>query len=73
MKLSSGKSGGSFFLSFFYFYTFMSKEYKITSQGSLGILALGHVGLRLWRQEIEKAKQEQTKQSDLKNDQKQKK
>jgi hypothetical protein len=51
----------------------MSKDYKITSQGSLGILALGHVGLRLWRQEIEKAKQEQTKQSDLKNDQKQKK
>jgi hypothetical protein len=39
----------------------------------LGILALGHVGLRLWRQEIEKEKQEQTKQSDLKNDQKQKK
>jgi hypothetical protein len=74
LKLSSGKSGGSFFLSFFFIFTlFMSKDYKITSQGSLGILALGHVGLRLWRQEIEKAKQEQTKQSDSKNDQKQKK
>lgn len=37
----------------------MNKEYKITPQGSLGLLALGHVGLRLWRQEIEKAKEKQ--------------
>jgi hypothetical protein len=51
----------------------MEKEYKITPQGSLGILALGHIGLRLWRQEIEKSKQEQMKQSNLKNDQNQKK
>jgi hypothetical protein len=51
----------------------METEYKITPQGSLGILALGHIGLRLWRQEIEKSKQEQMKQSNLKNDQKQKK
>jgi hypothetical protein len=51
----------------------MSKDYKITSQGSLGILALGHIGLRLWRQEVEKSKQELVKQPNSKNDQKQKK
>ncbi len=51
----------------------MEKEYKITPQGSLGILALGHIGLRLWRQEVEKSKQELVKQPNLKNDQKQKK
>jgi hypothetical protein len=51
----------------------MSKEYKITPQGSLGILALGHVGLRLWRHEIEKSKQEITKHNKSKDDQKQKK
>ena len=51
----------------------MSKEYKITSQGSLGLLALGHVGLRLWRLEIEKNKQEQIKQTDSKDVRKQKK
>ena len=70
MKLPSEKSGGSFFCLFFIFTICMSKDYKITSQGSLGILALGHIGLRLWR---EKAKQEQTKQLELKDDQKQKK
>lgn len=48
----------------------MEKEYKITPQGSLGILALGHIGLRLWR---EKVKQEQTKKLELKDDRKQKK
>ena len=51
----------------------MSKDYKITSQGSLGILALGHVGLRLWRQEIEKTKEKQIKQIESKDDQQQKK
>lgn len=51
----------------------MSKEYKITPQGSLGLLALGHVGLRLWRKEIEKNKQEQVKQTDSKDVRKQKK
>jgi len=51
----------------------MKKEYKLTSQGSLGLLALGHVGLRLWRQEIEKAKEDQTKQTESKDDQQQKK
>jgi hypothetical protein len=51
----------------------MSKEYNITPQGSLGLLALGHVGLRLWRKEIEKNKQEQVKQTDSKDVRKQKK
>ena len=51
----------------------MSKEYKITPQGSLGMLALGHIGLRLWRQEIEKAKENQIKKTESKYDQKQKK
>ena len=31
-----------------------SKEYKITAHGSLGILALGHVGLRAWREVAKK-------------------
>jgi hypothetical protein len=51
----------------------MSREYKITSQGSLGLLALGHVGLRLWRQEIKKNKQEQEKLVETENVQKHKK
>lgn len=36
----------------------MEKEYKITSQGSLGLLALGHIGLRKWRQVVEQEKNE---------------
>lgn len=36
----------------------MEKEYKITSQGSLGLLALGHVGLRKWREVVEQEKNE---------------
>jgi hypothetical protein len=51
----------------------MKKEYKLTSQGSLGLLALGHIGLRLWRQEIEKTKERQVKQTESKDDQQQKK
>ncbi len=31
-------------------------EYKITAQGSLGLRALGHVGLRAWREEVKKMK-----------------
>jgi hypothetical protein len=34
----------------------MEKEYTITAQGSLGLLALGHVGLRKWREVVEKEK-----------------
>ncbi|MEY4603047.1 MAG: hypothetical protein RIT43_339 [Bacteroidota bacterium] len=33
------------------------KEFKVTAEGSLGILALGAVGIRLWRQ----AKEEKEK------------
>jgi hypothetical protein len=58
---------------FFIFTLAMSREYKITSQGSLGLLALGHVGLRLWRQEIKKNKQEQEKLVETENVQKHKK
>lgn len=51
----------------------MNKEYKITPQGSLGLLALGHIGLRMWRKEIEKAKEKQIKETESKDEQKQKK
>ena len=36
----------------------MEKEYQITSQGSLGLLALGHIGIRKWREVVEKEKLE---------------
>ncbi|MFM7682795.1 MAG: hypothetical protein ACKO7P_08620 [Bacteroidota bacterium] len=41
----------------------MRKEYKITEQGSLGLLALGHIGLRKWREVVaeEKKKRAQEK------------
>lgn len=29
-----------------------SKEYKITAKGSLGVLALGSVGIRMWREAV---------------------
>lgn len=47
----------------------MAKEYKITSQGSLGLLALGHIGLRKWREAVA---QENKKIQDKKNDKKEK-
>jgi hypothetical protein len=28
----------------------MENEYKITSQGSLGLLALGHIGILKWKE-----------------------
>jgi hypothetical protein len=43
-----------------------AKEYKITAQGSLGILALGHVGLRVWREEAKK-KEKKSKGSQKKS------
>jgi hypothetical protein len=43
----------------------MAKEYKITSQGSLGLLALGHIGLRKWREVVA---QENKKIQQKKND-----
>jgi hypothetical protein len=29
-----------------------NKEYNITPQGSLGLLALGHIGIQKWREAI---------------------
>ncbi len=42
-------------------------EYKITSQGSLGLLALGHLGLRVWREEVKK-KNKKSKGSQKRSD-----
>ncbi|MEY3085247.1 MAG: hypothetical protein RL037_1427 [Bacteroidota bacterium] len=47
----------------------MSKEYKITEQGSLGLLALGHIGLRKWREVVA---EEKKKRLEKKNDKKEK-
>jgi hypothetical protein len=33
-----------------------SKVIEVNAQGSLGILALGHLGLRAWRYAVEKEK-----------------
>jgi hypothetical protein len=48
----------------------MAKEYKITEQGSLGILALGHIGIRKWREVVNKEKSK--RDQDKINEQKQK-
>lgn len=44
----------------------MPKEYKITEHGSLGLLALGHIGLKKWREvvELEKKKREEEKKNE---------
>jgi hypothetical protein len=42
----------------------MSKEYKITPQGSLGLLALGHVVIKKWREVVEKEKLKKTNSND---------
>jgi hypothetical protein len=34
----------------------MSKEYTITPQGSLGLLALGHVGIKRWKEVVAQEK-----------------
>jgi hypothetical protein len=48
-----------------------NKEYIVTAQGSLGILALGHLGIRKWREvvQFEKEKKE-LKKNDVKNEEK---
>jgi hypothetical protein len=45
-----------------------NKEYIVTPQGALGILALGHLGIRKWREvvQLEKDKKE-LKKMDEKN------
>jgi hypothetical protein len=37
------------------------KEFKVTHEGSLGVLALGSVGLKLWRKAVEEHKIEKAK------------
>lgn len=44
------------------------KEVKVTAQGSLGILALGSKGVRIWRKAVEEEKK--NKRNDKKNDKK---
>jgi len=44
------------------------KEVKVTPQGSLGILALGSEGIRIWRKAVEEEKK--NKRNEKKNDKK---
>ena len=44
------------------------KEVKVTAQGSLGILALGAEGIRIWRKAVEDEKK--NKRNAKKNDKK---
>ena len=43
------------------------KEFKVTPAGSLGILALGSVGLRIWRKSVEEHKKELAKKNPEEN------
>lgn len=36
----------------------MKVEYKVTTQGSLGLLALGHIGIKKWKEANENLKAE---------------
>jgi hypothetical protein len=36
------------------------KEYVVTEHGSLGLLALGHIGIRLWKKAVQEAKNKKT-------------
>jgi hypothetical protein len=45
------------------------KTYKITKQGSLGLLALGHIGLKQWRKVVEEEKIKEQQTTAKKNDQ----
>jgi hypothetical protein len=42
------------------------KKYKITKQGSLGLLALGHIGVKQWR-EVRRKELENQKDINPKN------
>lgn len=46
----------------------MSKEYKITKQGSLGLLALGHIGIIKWREVVNESKKVSGNESSKKED-----
>jgi hypothetical protein len=47
-------------------------EYKITPQGSLGLLALGDVGVKLWRDSISKNLKKKKDKTTTQNDEKEK-
>lgn len=49
-----------------------NKEYIITPQGSLGILALGHLGIRKWREIIQLEKDKKENNQNKKGNAKQK-
>ena len=46
----------------------MSKEYKITKQGSLGLLALGHIGIIKWREVVNEIKKVRGEESSKRED-----
>jgi hypothetical protein len=48
----------------------MNKDYIITKQGSIGLLALGHIGIIKWREVLKENKKDPPKQKD--NDKKKK-
>lgn len=39
------------------------KEYIVTEHGSLGLLALGHIGIRLWKKAVQEAKNKKNENS----------
>lgn len=43
---------------------YMGKEYQITKQGSLGLLALGHIGLLKWREVLNDKKKDSLNKKD---------
>jgi len=40
------------------------KPYTITEHGSLGVLALGHIGIKLWKKAIQEAKEKRNNTQD---------
>lgn len=47
------------------------REYKVTAQGSLGLLALGAAGIKLWRDAVELEKQKKDTESKESSEEKQ--
>lgn len=45
-------------------------DYTVTPQGSLGLLALGDVGIKLWREAIEKEPKKKKDHPKSRNEQK---
>lgn len=44
-----------------------SKEYQVTAQGSLGLLALGAVGVRKWKEALKEAAKERNQEQEETN------